>query len=814
MSKGPEKTQGGNVTGGLQRREFLLASGSALAAAAASTAPTTPAQAQAAANSAPASQPQPASALDRTILPPADPPFRGETDLTFKGSKPDWPEPLRAPKGAPNVLLIMGDDIGYGHMSAFGGPANTPVFDRAAKQGLSFTNFHTTAVCSASRAALLTGRNAHSVGMGGVPETAAGFPGYNAVIPRSAATVLEILRQNGYGTAWIGKTHLTPLNEINAAGPFDRWPSGMGAQYFYGFFGAGVSQWYPPLWENTTPLRAPKTPEEGYHLEADMADKTVAFIQRQKSIHPEKPWMAYYAPNGHKAPIGVPSEFIEKYRGKFDDGYDKLRDRILARQKELGIVPADTKLAPMPEVLPPWDKLSDIDKKVGARWMEVFCAALEHTDYQIGRILEAIEETGELANTIVIYIAGDNGPTPEGGLHGTMNKLSYYNGIPESLDDLAKQVDHFGGPESHGSNPAAWSYATSTPFTYGKTVTSGGGNSTALVVSWPARIRDKGGIRRQFHHLIDVAPTILECVGLPQPTRVNGIEQKPMEGVSMVYTFDDAGAIDRHTTQYFELNGSRAIYHDDWWAGTRHGLDGVTLAAKVTVPFDEDVWELYDMRTDFGQAVDLAAARPQKLKEMQALFDVEARKYNVYPLGTSSEFLSAERPELVSGNKATYGPGTFRIPEDAVIDIKNRSFSLVAEVENPDGKAEGMLVTLGGETGGYALLVQEGKPTFHYNFLGLDRYTITSSELLPRGKSTVRFDFAYDGGGRGKGGTGTMSINGRKVGEGRIARTVPVYFSTDDTFDVGEDWGTPVSPTYAIPFKFTGKLRKVTVEAG
>ena len=412
--------------------------------------------------------------------------------MAFMDSEADFPVPVTAPEGAPNVLLIMGDDIGYGHMSAFGGPANTPTFDRLAEQGLSYTNFHTTAVCAASRAALLTGRNSHSVGMGTVPEASAGFPGYNSSIPRSAATLLEILRQNGYGTAWVGKTHLTPLHEVTSAGPFDRWPGGMGAEYFYGFFGPGVSQWHPPLWENTTPLEAPRTPEEGYHLEADMADRTIAWIDREKSLHPDKPWIAYYAPNGHKPPVGVPSQWIEKYRGKFDDGYDQLRDRILARQKELGIVPADTTLAPWPEVLPSWDDLTDLDKKVGARWMEVFCAAVEHTDYQVGRIIEAIQQTGDLDNTLIIYIAGDNGPTPEGGLHGVMNKLTYYNGVQESLEDVASRMDDFGGPNSHGCYPAAWGYATSTPFNYGKMVTSGGGCSTAVAISWPARIKQGG----------------------------------------------------------------------------------------------------------------------------------------------------------------------------------------------------------------------------------------------------------------------------------------------------------------------------------
>ncbi|MGH6951720.1 MAG: sulfatase-like hydrolase/transferase [Vitreimonas sp.] len=750
--------------------------------------------------------------VDRTVLPPADPPFTGKIDVAYKDAKADYPSPLTAPKGAPNVLLIMGDDIGYAHMGAFGGPAETPVFDRLASEGLSFTNFHTTPVCSASRACLLTGRNGHSVGMGGCPESAVGFPGYHAVIPHSAATVLEILRQNGYGTAWIGKTHLTPLHEINAAGPFDRWPGGMGAEYFYGFFGPGVSQWHPPLWENTTPLRPPATPEEGYHLEVDMADKTIAFIQREKSIRPDKPWIAYYAPNGHKPPIGVPKEWIEKNRGRFDEGYDKLRERILARQKQLGIVPSDTRLSPWPETLPAWDTLSDIDKQVGTRWMEVFTGAVEHTDYQVGRIIDAIEKTGELDNTLIIYIAGDNGPSPEGGLHGVMNKLSYFNGIPESLEDVAKKMDLFGGPDSHGCNSATWGYATATPFMHGKMVASGGGCSTAAVISWPAGIKGGGGLRRQFHHLIDVVPTILECIGLPEPKRVNGVDQMPMEGVSMAYAFKDAAAKDRHTTQYFELYGTRAIYHDGWWAGTLHGQDGVNAAAPV--PFKEDVWALYDMSKDFGQSTDLAAERPEKLKELQDVFDREARKHNVYPMANSAfELLEADRPRLVSGDKASYLPGTVRIPEDAVINIKNRSFSLTAEVENPDGNAEGTLVALGGETGGYAFLVLNGKPTFQYNWLGRERYTITATEPLPKGKCTVVFDFAYDGGGKGKGGTGTLIVNGRKVGEGRIDKTVPIYFSTDDTFDVGEDWGTPVSSAYEPPFRFTGKLNLVTVEA-
>lgn len=751
-------------------------------------------------------------AQDRTILPPADRPFRGKIEESYKDSKGEFPDPLKAPKGAPNVLLIMGDDIGYASMSAFGGPANTPNFDAVAKAGLTYTNFHTTAVCAASRAALLTGRNAHNVGMGTVPETAVGFPGYTSIVPKSAGTVFEILKQNGWGTSWFGKTHLTPLYEISSAGPFDRWPNGMGAEYFYGFFGAGVSQWYPPLWENTTPMRADKTPEEGYHLENDMTNKAIGWIERQKSIHPDKPWFTYFAPNGHKPPVGVPDEWIKKYRGKFDDGYDKLRERILARQIQLGIVPPNTKLAATPKSIPKWDTLSNADKKVGARWMEVFCAAVEYYDYQVGRIIEAIRQSGDLDNTLIVYIAGDNGPTPEGGLHGSMNKLSYFNGVSESLDDLVKRMDDFGSPRSHGSYPAAWAYATSTPYTYGKEVVSGGGNSTAMVMQWPARIKDVGGKRRQFHHLIDIVPTILESVGVPQPTRINGVDQKPIDGISMVYTFADANARDRHTTQYFELFGGRAIYHDGWWAGTRHGADGIEASHGGT-PYDQDVWELYDTKTDFSHSNDLAARNPAKVKELQAIFDREARKNNVYPMADNiGVLLSSERPKLVSGNKATYGPGTVRLPEDGVLNTKNKSFSLTAEVDNPNGNAEGMLVSNGGETGGFALMILNGKPTFVYNFLGLERFTITSSEALPRGKSTIVFNFAYDGGGPGKGGMGTITVNGKKVGEGRIARTQPVIFSTDDTFDVGEDWGTPMADTYKLPFKFSGILKTVTVE--
>ena len=755
-----------------------------------------------------------AQEVDRTSLPLPDPEFKGEIEKTLKASTPDWPEGVKAPKGAPNVLIIMGDDVGFGHAGSFGGPANTPNFDRIADQGLRFNNFHMSPVCAASRAALITGRNSHSVGMGMVPEFASGFPGYNASYPQSAADVLQIMRLNGYGTAWIGKSDATPIHEVTTAGPFERWPT-RGADYFYGFFGPGVTQWYTPIWENHKPVRPPATPEEGYIFEADMADKAIGFIQQNKSIHPDRPWVMYYAPAGHKPPIAAPKEFIERNRGKFDDGYDKMRERILARQIELGIVPEGTKIAPWPERLPAWDELSDLDKKVGARWMEVFNAAVEHTDYQVGRVIDAIEEMGDLDNTVVIWIIGDNGATPEGGLHGIMNKMTYTNLVPETLEKMAENMDKFGGPASHGSYPAAWGYATSTPYNYGKMTATGGAVSTGMAISWPRHIKDPGGIRKQFTHLIDVVPTILEITGVPEPKQVNGIDQMPMEGTSMVYAMADAKAEDLHNVQYFELTGGRGIAKDGWWALTRHGLDGISGIQAGPIPsFEDDVWELFNKRDDFSLSTDLSEKYPEKLKELQALFDVEARKYNVYPMANNAlDYLKVERPKLVEGDRAIYRQGTIRLPEDAVIDIKNRSFSIVAEVENPDGNAEGLVVTNGGETGGYALMVQNGKPTFHSNYLSLERYEITSTEALPRGKSTIRFEFDYDGGGVGKGGMGTLFINDMKVGEGRIEKTVPFIYAFDESFDVGEDWGTPVSPSYTVPFKFTSTIKQVTIEA-
>ena len=732
---------------------------------------------------------------DRTVLPPPDKPFR-------------------APEGVPHILLVMGDDVGFGQPATFGGPVETPTLDRLANEGLRYNHFHTSAVCAASRAALLTGRNAHSVGMGFTPETASDHPGYNAIIPKSAATIGEILRQNGYATAWFGKSHLTPVYEVTPVGPFDRWPTSFGFDYYYGFFGAGANSWYTSIWENTTPVRPAKTPDEGYHFEADMADKAIRWIRQQNTVYPDKPWFAYWAPAANKPPVAAPKRFIAKYKGKFDDGYDELRKQTLARQIELGVVPPDTNLSPWPEeILPHWDELTETEKKVGARWMEVVSGAFEHTDFQVGRIVAAIEELGERDNTLIIYISGDNGPTPEGGLQGSDNKSAFTNGVTYPLEKMLEDIEELGGPRSYGSMPAMWAYATSSPFMWGKPVASHlGGVRSGMVISWPARIKDKGGLRTQFHHLIDIVPTILEASGLPEPETVNGIQQKPIEGVSMIYTSDDRDAPSRRTTQYFESIGTRAIYQDGWWAGTRHGFTGSSLGSPGE--FANDEWELYYLEEDFGQSNNVAATYPRKLEEMKRLFDHEAKKHQVYPLRDNMAALLAARqgPQLTTGNKVVYGPGISRLPEQGVIDIKNRSFSIAAEVETGERMTEGVIVTLGGSAAGFVLMVQEGKPTFVYNWFALERYTIASSDPLPVGESTLRFDFAYDGGGRGKGGTGTLSVNGNQVAEGRIDKTVPTLFTYDETLDVGEDWGSPVSWTYEPPFAFTGRIERVTIE--
>jgi arylsulfatase len=741
--------------------------------------------------------------------------FKGVVGRTYKDSKPYYPPPVKPPAGAPNVLLILLDDVGFGQASTFGGPIETPNLDKLAKKGLRYNQFHTCALCSPTRAALLTGRNHHSVGTGVIVEFATGFDGYNSVMPKSAATVAEILKQNGYNTSAYGKWHNTPEHETSVAGPFDRWPTSMGFEYFYGFFGGDTNQWEPALVENTRPIAKPHG-KKNYHFTSDIADQAIGWIRNQQSVA-GKPFFVYFAPGACHAPHHAPREWIDKYKGKFDQGWDKVREETLERQKKLGVVPASARLTPRPDCLAAWDSLSADQKRLYARMQEVFAGFLSHTDYEIGRVIDAIEELGQLDNTLVMYIVGDNGASAEGGLHGSVNELRLFSAVPEDFQTNLKMIDELGGPHTYNHYPAGWAHAGCTPFQWVKQIASHfGGTRNPMVVSWPRGITDKEGIRSQFHHVIDVAPTILEAAGITAPAVVNGVKQKPVEGVSMVYTFDQAQATSRRTTQYFEMLGNRAIYHDGWIAAAFRGR----LPWAVAPPaygIDDVRWELYNVDKDFSQADDLATKEPKKLRELQDLFWVEAAKYNVLPIDdrVALRVNPLTRPTVTAGRtKFTYYPGTVRLPELSAPNMKNQSYSITAEVVIPPGGAQGMLVTQGGRFGGHALFVQDGKLVYVYNLAGAYVYTITSSKRLDPGEATLRYEFSSDFGLRGAGGTGRLFINGKKVGEDRIEHTVPGRFSLDEGFDVGEDTGTPVCESYQVPFKFTGTLKRVTIELG
>jgi arylsulfatase len=755
------------------------------------------------------------------VLPHPEPPFEGTIGRTTKDSKPDFPKEVEAPKGAPNVLLIMTDDVGFGASSPFGGPIPTPTFDKLAVSGLRYNRFHTTALCSPTRAALITGRNHHTCATGTIMEFGTGYPGYNTLMSKSCGTVARVLRGNGYSTSWYGKNHNVPDWHTSQAGPFDLWPTGLGFEYFYGFLGGDMNQWHSALYEGTKPIE-PEEQSGGKltHLDQLLADHAIAWIRMQHAMAPDKPFFAYYSPGIAHAPHHAPAEWIAKFKGQFDQGWDRVREETLERQKKLGVVPANTTLTPRPKEIPAWDSLSADQKRLYARMMEVYAGALAHCDHQIGRVIDAIAEAGELDNTLVIYIQGDNGASAEGTLQGTTNELATAaNGVTEDLPYLLSMIDKLGGPETYNHYPVGWAHAMDSPLQWTKQVASHfGGTRNGAIISWPRRIKTGGEIRSQFHHIIDVVPTIYEAIGIEAPTSIDGVEQKPIEGVSMVYTFDDANASDRHTTQYFEMLGNRGIYQDGWMASTTPlRLPWITAGADPSP--DDFKWELYHVADDFSQANDLAAKRPQKLKELQAVFDAEAKKYSVYPLDASfaERVDPAIRPSLTRGRSVfTYYPGMVRIPEGSTPDVKNKSYSITAEVEIPGGGANGVLATQGGRFGGWGLLVLDGKPVFVHALSNQARhkYRVASDQRLSPGKHTIRFDFAYDGGGIGRGGTGTLSVDGRTVAEGKIERTVGRRFSLDETFDVGEDTGTPVVEDYAnkMPFKFTGKLDKVTIE--
>ena len=762
--------------------------------------------------------------LARSSLPIPDVPRPGLT--TYDATDPDtkYPPitPLRPPAGAPNVLVALIDDVGFGASSVFGGPCQTPNCERLAAAGLRYTRFHTTALCSPTRAALLSGRNHHSVGMGGITEIATSAPGYNSLRPNTKAAIAEILRLNGYATAQFGKCHEVPVWETSPAGPFDHWPSpGGGFEYFYGFIGGETNQYYPAIYEGMTPLEPPKSPEEGYHFTEDMTDKAITWVRQAKALQPDRPFFMYWAPGATHAPHQVPKEWADKYKGAFDDGWDALRERTLARQKELGVIPADAELTKRHAEVPAWDEMDESLKPVLRREMEIYAGFLEHTDHHLGRLIDAINGLEVLGDTLVYVIIGDNGASAEGTLQGTFNEAINFNGFGEfeTPEFLQSKIDDFGGPEAYNHYAVGWAHAMCAPYQWTKQVASHwGGTRNGTIVHWPNGITAKGEVRNQFHHVIDVAPTILEVAGLPEPTTVHGVTQSPIEGVSMAYSFDAATAEDRHTTQYFEMFANRGIYHNGWTAVTKHRTPWEMIGAE-TVALDDDVWELYDTTTDWTQARDLAKEQPERLRELQRLWLIEVTKYNVLPLDTrgAERFNSdvAGRPTLIRGATQILFPGMGHLNENCVVNIKNKSHSVTAEVLVAGGGASGVLLAQGGVSCGWSLYVKDGKPKYCYNLFGIEMFYAESERVIPDGTHQIRMEFAYDGGGPAKGGTVTLYIDGQKVGEGRVDATAPVIFSADETTDVGRETGSVVTPDYGVTDNaFTGEINWIQIDLG
>jgi arylsulfatase len=753
------------------------------------------------------------------ILPKPHAEFKGKMERLVKDSAPDFPKGVEAPKGAPNVLLILTDDVGFGASSTFGGPIQTPTFQRLADNGLKYNMFHTTALCSPTRAALIAGRNHHSCASGVITEMATGYPGYDSLVPKSCGSVGEVLKENGYNTSWFGKMHNVPDWMSSKAGPFDLWPTGLGFEYFYGFIGGDSDQWHPALYENTTPIE-PYLGKPDYILNNDMADKAITWMRMQHALAPNKPWLLYYATGTDHAPHHAPKEWIDKYKGQFDQGWDKVRDETLARQLKLGIVPANTQLSRRPDQIPAWDSLSADQKRLYARMMEVYAGALSHADHEIGRLVDAVADSGQLDNTLVIYIMGDNGASAEGSLQGTTNEVATAgNGVTEGLPFLLSMIDQLGGPLGYNHYPVGWAHAMDTPMQWTKQVASHfGGTANAMVVSWPARIKDKGGLRPQFSHVIDIVPTIYEAAGIKAPDVMDGVKQKPLEGFSLLYSFDDAKAATKHPVQYFEMLGNRAIYKDGWMASTTPlRLPWITTVGNDPSP-DDFKWEIYNVNEDFSQANNLVDKEQGRLKDLQGAFDTEAKKYNVYPLDSSfAKRVDPEiRPSLTRGrNEFTYFDGMIRIPEGSAPNFKNKSWTIGAEITVPPKGADGILATMGGRFGGWAFWLDKGKPEFAYALSNQPAHKtkVTAPQALAPGNHVVRVKFDYDGGGLGKGGTVTLLVDEKQVAQNHVPQTVVVRFSLDETFDVGEDTGTPVVEDYVskMPYTFTGTLKKLVV---
>jgi arylsulfatase A-like enzyme len=742
--------------------------------------------------------------LSRTILPIPDRKHVGLTTYDAKDPDTKFPpiEPLRPPKDAPNVLIVLLDDVGFAASSAFGGVINTPTAERLANGGLKLNRFHTTALCSPTRQAMLTGRNHHSVNMGGICEIATSAPGYSSVLPKDKAPLPMTLKLNGYATAQFGKCHEVPVWETSPMGPFDQWPTGGGGfEYFYGFLGGETNQFYPSIYEGTTPIEVDKTPEEGYHFTVDMTDKAIKWVRQQKALMPDKPFFMYFAPGACHAPHHVPKEWADKYKGKFDQGWDKLREEIFARQKKLGVIPANAELTKRPQEIPAWDEMPKALKPILVRQMEIYAAFLEHVDHHVGRLVDTLKDLEVLEDTLVFYIIGDNGASAEGTLNGTFNEMATLNGMPgvETPEFLMSKINDFGGPKAYNHYAVGWAHAMDTPYQWTKQVASHwGGTRNGTIVHWPKGIKAKGEIRSQFCHVIDVAPTILEAAGLPHPTIVNSVQQAPLEGFSMLYAFNDAKAAERHETQYFEMFCNRGIYHKGWTAVTRHSIPWDMT--KPMPAFDDDVWELYDTNKDWTQARNIAKENPQKLRELQRLWLIEAAKYSVLPLDDRrAERLNpdlAGRPQLIKGKTQILFSGMGRLTENSVVNIKNKSYSVTAEVVVPKSGAKGVIIAQGGSFNGWSLYAKDGKLKYCYNLLGIKQFYAESNKAIPAGQHQVRMEFKYDGGGLAKGGNALLYLDGKKIGEGRVETTVPMAFSADETCDVGRGTGSAVSPDY------------------
>src|SRR5512135_412273 len=773
--------------------------------------------------------PSATTTIDGKQLPPPPPKFGGVIKEDAKDSKPWWAPTVVPPKGAPNVLLIMTDDAGYGVSSTFGGVIPTPALDRIAKAGLRYTQFHSTALSSPTRAAIITGRNHHEVGFGMISEMATGYPGYDSIIGPENATIGRILADNGYATAWFGKNHNTPSFQYSAAGPFDQWPSGMGFQYFYGFMGGETDQWTPYLFRDHTPVY-PWMGRKDYNLITDMADDAIRYLKELNASAPDKPFFVYYVPGATHDPHQPTKEWIDKVSKMhlFDQGWEKLREQIFANQKRLGVIPPNTQLTPWPDDLPKWDSLSAVKKKIVVREADVFAAYVAYSDHEIGRVIQAVEDMGKLDNTLIIYIEGDNGTSAEGSMMGTPNWMTVANGVLELPEiEYLRYYESWGSEQTYPHMAVPWAWAFDTPFKWVKQVASHfGGTRQGMAISWPGHINDPGGIRSQFHHVIDIVPTILEAAKIQAPEMVDGIAQKPIEGVSMVYTFDkaNANAPSKRDTQYFEMFANRGIYRDGWYAATTPPAPPWLLGTKPLPPVEQYKWELYNIADDFSQANDLAAKMPDKLKEMQALFLTEAEKYQVLPLDNSVlPRLLTPRPSGTAGRSVfTYEGENVGIPVGNAPSLLNKDYTITAEITVSKEGAEGMIATMGGRFGGYGLYLQKGKPVFVYNLLNLKRYRFEGGvgaadwlgKSLKAGKHTIVFDFKYDGPGLGKGGTGVLSVDGRVLAQQKMEHTIPFLMALDESLDIGLDTRTPVDDSYKLPFRFTGTINKVTYKLG